>query len=135
MSYQLSKILGIPYYELNLELIRPTSDATTKIGGSEKGRNKGVTGGATTTGRKFITNGTLEKIIRDTDIIPEGFYYGRIRSTNPNKSITINGTEYKSNKEAAIALKITPGMVSYLRKQQGSKVVWKPYNWKFKVGA
>lgn len=135
MSYKLSQVLGIDYIELNLEKIQPTTDATTKIGGSEKGRNKGITGGATTTGRKFITNGTIEKIVRTEDIIPPGFQYGRIRVSNPPKTITINGVLYNSNKEAAAALNITPGMISYLRKKYGQVVTWVPYNWKTKVGA
>jgi hypothetical protein len=134
-SYKICKALGLTYYEFNLEKVRPTSDATTKIGGSEKGRNKGYTGGATITGRRFITNGVIEKIIADDTYIPDGFYYGRIRSTNPKKSITINGITYDSNKEAARALNITPGMVTYLRNRDGDNVIWNPYTWKTKVGA
>lgn len=129
MSFLIAKTLNLNYEEFNLELVKPEG-ATTKIGGSEKGRNKGLSGGATTMGRRFITNGVIEKIIDTERGIPEGFHLGRVRISQPKKPITIDGVEYPSNKEAAAALNVTPGMVTYYRKRQARGITeWKKLNW------
>lgn len=81
-------------------------------------------------GRRFITNGIIEKIVDESNGMPEGFKFGRVRKTNLPKPITIEGVEYASNKEAADALGVTPGMITYLRKKIARGITsWKKLNW------
>ena len=87
-------------------------------GGSEKGRNCGLTGGPTTTGRIFVTDGKSEMIV-DPNKIPKGFTKGRLRVCQPLKTVVINCIEYASGKDAAQKLNISQSMVTYLRKKQG----------------
>ncbi len=132
ISFLISKALNLKYEEFNLELVKPEG-ATTKIGGSEKGRNKGLSGGATTMGRHFITNGVIEKIVDKEQEIPDGFYLGRVRVSQPKKPITIDGVLYPSNKEAAAALNVSPGMITYYRKRLERGITeWKKLNWSSK---
>ena len=123
-SYSISKALGLNYEEFNLEAIE-LPPHKNKWGGVEGERRPGVGGGATTTGRIFITNGVIEKIVDPNGDIPPGFKKGRVRKTK-NKGLTLNGVQYSTHKEAAEALGVSKAMITYLKKKEeaGGKRPW-----------
>ncbi|CAB5221060.1 hypothetical protein UFOVP245_66 [uncultured Caudovirales phage] len=95
-------------------------------GGSPKGRNKGLSGGDTVSGRIYVTNGIVDKIVLPNNI-PDGFYKGRIKITgHKGKPVFIKGKHYNSCRAASTDLGISMQMVTYYRvlEETGKAPAW-----------
>lgn len=119
-----AEALGLEPIQLDKDFFNKPDITPNRWGGSIKG-NPFATGRPKGSFEDyiFVTDGIREKIVHK-DKIPKGMKPGRLRVCNI-KSVTINGVEYSSGKEAAKMLNISPAMVTYLRrKQETGKRPW-----------
>lgn len=84
---------------------------------TEEGKIKAKNQSEEMTGRKWITNGEVNRFIKDTDKIPKGFFHGRLW---PNNYKSINGSKWITNGEIDKFLKENETMPNGFRHGRSS---------------